>query len=193
MSRWTALARIQGLAAFVVLVGCAAPAPSSAPLASMATSSLAPPPAAPEGSPVVAELVPLEVVGSGTVGCMYPHGCLASFAIGPAGWTPDAQWEPAPTDPVFVQTLDPKTLERGISGPLERGPTTIEAGRHTLVAAVSERSDLIIITPDDPSPDPGFLWTETCSLGVDVSVTAPGIRVEVVFQESRCEMSVTQE
>lgn len=124
---------------------------------------------------------------------MIPHGCVASFSIGTAGWTPDAEWEPASTDAAFVQTVDPKSFERRIVGPLDGGPATIEAGWHTLVAGVSERSDLIVITPDNPSPDPGYLWTEACSIAVDVPPAALVFRVVVAFDGSQCEMSVSQE
>lgn len=190
MSRGIAAAL--GLAVAVSLGGCAAQPAPSAPLGSSAPSAPGPRPSAQEPSPVVAALAALEVLGSGHVACMIPHGCVASFVIGPAGWTPDARWEPAPTDPAFTQTLDQKTFERRISGPLENGPRVIAAGRHTLVAAVSERSDLIIVTPDNPSPDPGYLWTETCSLAVDIPADVTLVRVAVVFDGSTCEISAHQ-
>jgi len=163
------------------------PARSPLPLASVLISQSPDPSPSPPNATLV-------VHGRGTIACMTPHGCLASFVLGPADWTPPEDWEPSLDDLSFSVTDDPKRIgTRLVNGPVDGVPPTIDVGPHTIVAAVSEVSDLASLSPDNGSLVFGYLWTQTCQAGVDVRVITQTVTLDVVFEGSQCRITVRQE
>jgi hypothetical protein len=155
----------------LVLIGCA-PFAASDPVPGQATP----------GSPRAARL---SIVGSGSVSCTMAHACLASFAVAPGGLVPGPDWEPTAGAAMFDLERAPDVTAWTVR-PTPRGaPSSLAEGRHTLIAAVSEMSDVSSLDPAGNAVR-AFLWTQTCSADVTVGALTATVQVEIQFTDGNC-------
>ena len=120
----------------------------------------------------------LTVSGAGTISCMNPHGCLASFIIESASWSPAPDYEPRLDTPHFDVTWDGDWT---LSGPVIGAPEALVPGRYRLALAVSEVSD----TPSmGPEPGLSLMWSEVrCTRDIAVEADTQRVIVEAHFTD----------
>jgi hypothetical protein len=171
-----------GLAVLVVL-GCASPTPTTAPIAPTTAAptptSVAPPPTA--SSDLGADLV---IDGTGTIPCPIP-GCRASIELIsglrpgeslPLGFQPVGGWD-------FEVMPDGQFETAGI-GPVRDAPRSIDTGTYRVVAAASIVSDTPSGEPDASGHYPLVLmgW-DLCEAPLIVTPGVTSVRIVVVFSK----------
>lgn len=178
-------------AAALLVIACSGPAPVATstppPGASPAATSTASLPSQPAAPPSTASpgpsqpIVPpgsaqLSVTGYGHFDCPYfPSSCQVTFAIKPAGWTPDASWAPLLTDGSFAPAFLPLSAF-WISGSSSGVPPGLEPGWYRFVAAIIGVSD--VVNQDGSRQSDPFA---TCTSDIVVTPLTTAVYVQVGF------------
>ena len=131
----------------------------------------------------------LTVFGQGTISCMMPHGCLPAVVVVHGDWPPPEGWEPDPASAEFDVEITREWVRR-VRGRAKGLPDFLAPGSYTIIASVSEVSDLI-----GPSPNGtvtrGLLWTETCDAGLKIDEATTSVIAVVTFAQGDYEIDAT--